>query len=296
MCESEHTFSKQTHTNNTQTHMVTTIEEFVHELETNYNSEDLINVEPVAYRLLNAMKDDTRSHSFCSAYRTEKWDCLDLKPGNSKVSDVLAMLKTFLPEHKDKCISMFIPSQGRIMLATRKITAIKTCTMDFSKTIDQIPRIKNEKSIELWSQFETQIQKFKDMIQDSSNTQNSLVPIAQFFFLQHPEINGVYCISNTFYHTYDDVLKAYPGLTEDDCELFEDNYGVCVCHMTSEELKLLSESRTTPKYKTSEGTFTRVELLNRYTLTDSQIDKLFQLDANSIMVSQIPELISALAK
>lgn len=283
--------------------MAATIEQIVHELERNCDPNDTVDMSARVVQYLYAVKTDNGEYYFNDAFRVEKWHVLCLTHGISTVSEMVTLLKQYLPEHKDKHISLYNNVTRAHCMASNKLTMTKVFKFDFNKKIEDIPAIKHEASSKLWVQFGLEIKKFSERMTDyhkkhGMQSENSLVPFAQYFFVQHPEIEGIYCVSNTFYHRYEDIQKDYPELTDDDVDinLFEDLCGVIVCQKTAKELKSLCESRKTPKYVTLEGEFGLEELLEKYTITVEQVGILFELGSDGKFVCKLPNFMSAVVK
>ena len=271
---------------------VITIGELVDILEKSYDPEDFINIGKDINRFLVATKGKDGKYTFYTRYSKEEWHCLNLPNGTSKVCDVLKTLKEYIPEHKDKSVCTI--DDGEYAMITNNFKTVKLCKFESTKTINDLPLLKLEESTLAWKKFEEDVAKFKEHFGKEGP---ALLPIAQFALVKTPEIGQIYCVSDTLYHTYDDVKKVYPELTDskDDHGLFVDFKGVKVCVPGDTELKNLCSDRRNPKFVTNDGELTKDELLLKYNITESQIDKLFHLEGPN-MKCKIPELLSELQK
>lgn len=269
---------------------IITIGELVDTLKT-FDPEDMVNFGVTVRQYLEARTNDDVSYTLYVRQPTQSWHCVELTTENSKVSNLLPVLEKLLPEHKDKCITSI--KDGAYKHVTTKVTSVKTHNFEFNGNIKDIPQIKLENVGKTWKKFEKEIAEFREHTSGIIST----LSVAQFFLMRHPELGYIYCVSDKFYCTYTDVKSDYPELTDskDDTGLFEDTFGVRVCGLGQSELERLCQSRKNPKYTTSTGTFTKEELLEKYNITESQIEKLF-VPALDGMVCKIPELLSQLQK
>ena len=275
--------------------MTTTIGQLYEELETNYDPEDMVNVGSKVVELVVARQYGNKYIFYTCRSVDEKWDCIHLSSGTSKVSELLATLKSYLPHHKDKCVGIYVQAKAGFELVANNIKSVKTCTLDFSKTIEDMPQIKQLRVGETWKKFEAELAKLKERTNGSTTlntSQPSLLQIAQVLLISY-EFGQIYCVEDTFYRTFSDVLERYPELTEtDEKDLFYESCGIKVCWETDTTLKVLCESRKSPKYVTDDGTFTRDELLKLYTCPETVIDKLFEKDG-CVMKCKSPDILSA---
>lgn len=280
--------------------MVATIEHLVKELETNFSPEDRINIGSKVYQHLKVKmsQSENGAYHFVTCEREDdEWCCLNLPYGASKVCEVLETLKSYLPQHKDKSVCVYY---GGFNIVENKMT--KTCTLNFSKTIDDLPEIGRLSLAKQFKKFEVELTKFKERVSSASEpsgnkTQEyckpSLLQAAQLLLMQNSELGCVYCVSDSFYHTFSDVVTAYPELDDlDEKNLFSEQHGIKVCKISESELKNLCQDRKSPKYVIDAGFFTRDELLKQYSFPGTAIDKLFELDGN-VMKCKSPEILSA---
>ena len=276
------------------TNSAITIGEFVDNLEHDYDPQDFINIGALIGGYIQVNKDKDNKYSFHERYsQEEKWNCLRLTNETSIVSDVLETLKVYVPGHKNKSVCIFNAKTGSYNIILNNIKQVKMCKIEASDGIVDFPQIKLEESTLAWKKFEDDIAKFKEHVP----TAVSFFPIAQLAIMKNPEIGQILCVGNTFYHTYEDVKNAYPELTEsqDDQDLFEDFAGVKACKVSESELTQLCSDRKNPKYVTANGEFTKDELLQKYNITETQIDKLFY-SWNSKFVCKIPVVLTELQK
>lgn len=267
---------------------IITIGELVSALKS-FDPNDTVNFGSNIGQYLEARTYDHHTYTLHTRSSHDSWQSVELTGSPSKVGEVLSTLEKFLPEHKDKCVATIRHCAYRYV--TNKAIPARTHNFEFNENITDLPQIKLQNAEKTWKKFEDEITKFSKC--GGTNT----LPAAQFYLMQHPELGQIYCVSDKFYHTYEDVRANYPELTDskDDQGLFEDNLGVRVCGLGRSELEQLCQRRANPKYVTSNGTFSREELLEKYNITESQIDKLFVPTLDG-MICKIPELLFQLQK
>ena len=269
--------------------MVSTVEEIVKFLET-CCQEDLINIGKFT-QYIEARKVSASDYYYYVANKRDKWDVIQFDTGMSKVSEVLEFLKSHLPEHKDKHIAVHDKEKGKIVAATSKFETVVMHRFDFTKGITELPKIKFEETDKLWKEFSDEIQKIKD-----SSSGLDLLPIAQYLLISKPGLKEIFCVENVFYRTFGHVVIDYSELTEKDkTDLFDLKNSVYVCKISKKELKAVSKMRKNPKYVVNDDTMPLEELLKLYTLSESQIAKLFKLDSHKF-VCDFPDILSAFKK
>ena len=255
-----------------------TIGKLVEHLETEYEPDDEINITNQMIQHLTAQQRNGGYEYRGDARKTDEWDAINFRTGTAKVSQMLVCLKEYLPEHKDKFISTYVDKIRDFGFPMNKIKSVKTCTLDFSRTIKDLPRVKAMNAGKNWEKFQGEIKKFVDL----AGSEASLLQAIQVLLMQNADVESVYFVDNgEIYNTYLDVLKAYPELTpEDEKDLFTIRTGVHACTKTRSGLVELCESRKSVKYfvENSEGHgkyLTKEELLKQYSMPESIIDKLF---------------------
>ena len=265
--------------------MAITIGELVTLLETNCEPDDYVNFGSTVAQNLQVCETRTGAIYFGVTNSLQNADCLDMTSGSSKVSEVLKTLKTFLPDYKDKYVTSYVKGVGVSCLATNKVTPRKVFNFDFSKGINDLPSVKQKVSDKMWLKFQTKVDQFKEHENDP-NFSSALISLGQCFIMKHPELETIFYIKNKFFHRFEDVLKVYPELKMDDLCLFEKKLGV---HVYMKELNKI------PKYVTAEGEFTLEQLLDKYSLVESQVGKIFQ-EKDGKFVCEITGLLTALLK
>lgn len=271
--------------------MAITIGELVKQLETDYNADDVVNLNSKVEQLLKATQGKPKLYFTACQDRKGDWDCINLGVGNSKVSELLLILKTYLPEHKDKCICVYNHNKGEFGVMSNKLTSTRLCNIDCDKTIVDLPQVKQKVSDEAWLKFVVQIRKFKGQVGKLECT----AQVIQLLRMQYPDVENVFYISNMTHRAWSDVVLNYPELTDDDKSLFTLQHGVYVCKKTSEELQALCDERKSPKYLVYNDMLTLEELIEKYPLVKPVIDRLFVKDGN-VMKCKSSEILSAFAK
>ena len=271
--------------------MSSTIEYVVKFLET-CDPKDSVNIGSFIQYIV-ATKSSASSYYYCVSTKTNSWDVIQFNSGTTKVSEVLAFLKPHLPEHKDKYIGIHDKEKNTIETASTTIVNVKMHTLEFCKGISELPKVKFEETNKLWAEFQAEIQKVK-----TKSLGLDLLPIAQYLIMTKFDLKQIFCVENTFYRVFLDILVSYPELVDsDETTLFELKNGVNVCKMTDKELKDLCQGRKEVKYEIDDGVVTLDKLLELCTLKEDQIGKLFKLDLTSgKFVCFAPEILSAFRK
>lgn len=281
---------------------IITIGELVKTLESDYDSQVLINIGTNLSQYLEAQKQKDGKYAYVSRGLKEKWHCINLNGSSSKVCDVLALLKSYIPEHKDKCICVY--DNHKFVLVTNKIQTIKTHQIQFNEDITELPQVKLELVDQTWKTFQDDIETFIKTMTDSGQKAVKTLQIAQLTMIKHPELGQIYRVwshnsPDKLYHTYEDVRIDYPELTTEkqDTDLFDNDGGVFNCRLSRLELEHLCSNRKSPKYVINDqnSPISKDTLKTQYNISDSQIDKLFH-QLNGVFVCRIPEILSALEK
>ena len=268
--------------------MAATIEQIVNLLE-KANPEDTINVSASDPAFWKAHKVGERQ---IKVAKHEDWDYIVLDKGFTKVQDVLRVLKELVPGFKDRHVGLYFGSGITVLVATAKITETKLLTLDFSKETRHLPKFVEQTRKEALDKFTEMMRNFNKSIGSSFY---SPVPLAQHFITQHPELEPLYLVGTTFYPSFSDVQTAYPELAVSQTDdLFKPcDHGVFVCSYTSDELKNMFKRK--PQYVSDVGTFSREELLEKFKLTDVQIDNLF-IDKDGVLTCAVDGLLETLAR
>ena len=269
--------------------MIATIEQIINLLDVETEPENMVNFSvksPAYWKSIQAGKvhDSTNKNG--------DWDYVVLDKGLSTVKDVLKFLKQLVPEFKDRYVALYVGDCALVSIATAKLTENKLFDLDFSKDTRDLPKFVVQPRKEAFVKFNVMIEKFNKAV---GSSHSSLIPLAQNFIIDNPDLGQLYLIGTTFYPSFSDVQTAYPEITDSQKDdLFKPcDHGVFVCSHTSDEIKTMCKQKT--QYVSDVGTFSREELLEKFKLTDAQIDKLFT-NQGGVMICGVDGLLETLAK
>ena len=291
--------------------MTQTIEQFVTDLETNFDQNQVIDfsVTNLKYYLFKPVQDKVTTGESCPVVwgsMENGWDVLLVYPGESKVFEVVIALKKYLPRYKDNLLVMPNKNGYYSLLSTRSIVTTIKFALDHTERYSYIskhPKIISHNRVfvqtEFWSDFRTSTNAY---IAKEGNVK-LILKFAEFLLINKKltdssfELPPPYFYQNVFYQTHDDLLKAFPDEKGVEKEKFELYKGIMVLTATLTESQLKSKVKT---FKVESDTFSIAQLLEKYTLTETQLTKFFvQQDGkqdDTVFVCLHPDVLKAFEK
>lgn len=241
--------------------MTSTIGEFINLFEKDQIDGNVVNVS-IEYPMYWSSHFNGLSLNHVNVNQDQDWDYIVFKQGHCSVKDFVTFLKT-LTQFKNRFVALYSGKCGEIDVATSKLTVSKVLSIDFSEKPEHIPKFADHFRNTQFEKFESELKNLKDLISDPNY---SFIPFAQSFAVQNPVVKPIYCVGNTFYKSLSKIQKDFPGTKLED-GLFEEKHGVLVT---------LKEFKDETLFVADGSEYTRQELLDKFTLTEIQIDKLFE--------------------
>ena len=271
-----------------------TIGEFVSNLEKTFDPNETVDLNVNTLRFLHFSPNKTKITETCSSEwmtKDEDWDVLLIESGTTKVSDVITCLKYFLPKHTDDLMAM-VNKNGYYCLFSSSVT-VKKFALDPDQKYMYIKRhpriIKHNQTFvnkDFWIMFNTKMDQYAKAKFDDSQAQ---LKYARYVMLDYKILNPdfelptPYFYLNKFYQTLEDVTKADPQVKD---LKFCLSKGIMVVDVTPVEAKL---------YFIGSDSFTMEQIVQKYTLTETQLIKFFVEDDSKFRCTH-PEILKTFEK
>ena len=268
-----------------------TIEQFVTNLETKFDQDAKIDINFNNLYYIRYQQGNTLVQGICDSLyviKEQDWDSLVVERGESKVSEIVSTLKTFLPKYKDNLIVMKNPDNYFSLVSTNSLKIV--VVLDNSERgvhILKHPRIikHNQACVlkQMYKDLNTKINAFLTS-KHETDTRAILKIVRSMLVYQTvmtPELDlpPPYFYLNMLYHNHEDVLTDKPDAKDVKFSLYK---GMMISDSTLTELEKSKTIIDNKLYWIDSSVFSMFELLDKYTLTETQLIKFFvEVDIDS---------------
>ena len=283
----------------TMTTPVETIGQFVSNLETKFDPDEVIDFDVIDFKYLfcsltSELKDEDNTLLYWTT-KEKQWDYLIVKPGNTKVSEVISGLKIFLPDHKDDLLLMTIEKSKWSLISSSSMISVKKFILDEKKSyVTNHPRIIKHNHTYKYQKFLTSFNSKMENYSKTCNEPMKILKFARYFMTDYKmmnpgdEIPTIYFFIDKFYYGADEILKVHPDAKDVKFTLYKDIM-VDVVNLQKKEQILKNV------YWIGTDSYTMDVLLNKFTLTEPQINKFFT-DKDGKLVCSDPEILKVFEK
>lgn len=274
-----------------------TIEQFVSNLEQNFDPNDLIDFNIATLRYVKLIpKNELVVRGTCgSEWVTvdKEWDVLCIGNGDTQISEVIRILKTYLPKNKDATLIMSKDGSWFGISSSKFVTTKKFLLDEHGSYVLTHPKIieHNQPYLykEFWTKFTGRMTEYCKVEKDHK----SILKFARFLVTDYRltssiKIDTLYFYSNSFFSSFDDVLKTHPDAKDVKFVLFKDA-------MVPETLIPQKNVSKEKRYVINSASFTLKEVLDKYELTELQIIKFFVVDGTNFKCLH-PEILEKFEK
>ena len=275
-----------------------TIKQFITGLEQNFKPDQSINFNIKNMRYLKVLPCSaiiTENNSYCEWVSKDKeWHFVAINSGNTKVSEVVSALKEFLPEHKDDMLAMWDNETWRTISSSNFETTTKFIFSDKPYALQHPKIIEHNNTFQykaFWSKFISKMEAFSKIEDDSL----SKLRFAQYLLIDQSmsdpkiDIPSPYFYADKFYQTEQEVKTAYPDIKDFKFRL---NKNIFVSdEFFGQKLEVIQK----PEYWIGKDSFSMADLLNKYTLSETQITKFF-VEKDSKLECQHPDILQTFEK
>ena len=259
-----------------------TIEQFVSNLEKTFDPDEIIDFDTKSFAYIQMPLDNSEITNVTCGFWSRKdanWHVLVASRGESKVSEIISALKEYLPKYKDNLIAMLNNEHDHSLIYSNRL--IKKFQIDHTEKKQYsmkhpliIEHNKTYAQKRCWSIF---ISKMNDFIAGNPDSKTkSLLKIASYTVQYQKGIDKTfelipYFHESSFFQSYEVFLTAFPYAKD---VKFTNYKGIMIsddCLIEIEKMKQADDKT----FKVESDFFTMSELLEKYTLTETQLSKFF---------------------